>query len=149
MSNNDPESYGDYSVDDEDQLEPGDTLEDADIDDELDRGFSPPEHYSAAQRHGTTAREAEEGETLDERLSQEEPDPDPYAEDEPPDEAESAGEHEVGNRRAGRLVDPGEGSGEDVEKAMIGRDVGIDGAAASAEEAAMHVLDGEAEEDAD
>ncbi len=47
---------------------------------------------------------------------------------------------EVGGRRAGRLVDPDEGTGEDTEKDLFGTDVGIDGAAASAEEAAMHVV---------
>ena len=47
---------------------------------------------------------------------------------------------EVGGERAGRLVDPNQGIGPDVEKHLIGDDVGIDGAAASAEEAAMHIV---------
>jgi hypothetical protein len=47
---------------------------------------------------------------------------------------------EVGAERAGRLVDPDRGSGEDLEKDLVGTDVGIDGAAASAEEAAVHVV---------
>ncbi len=47
---------------------------------------------------------------------------------------------EVGGERAGRLVDPNQGIGPDVEKDLIGDDVGIDGAAASAEEAAMHIV---------
>ena len=42
--------------------------------------------------------------------------------------------------RSGRLVDPDGGSGEDTEKDLVGDDVGIDGAAASAEEAAVHVV---------
>ena len=50
---------------------------------------------------------------------------------------------EVGDARAGRLVDPDEGLGPDIEKDLVGDDVGIDGAAASAEEAAMHVIDEE------
>ncbi|KOX18784.1 hypothetical protein ADK67_35120 [Saccharothrix sp. NRRL B-16348] len=41
--------------------------------DPLERGVEPPEHWSAADRHGTTKRELREGETLDERLAQEEP----------------------------------------------------------------------------
>ena len=43
--------------------------------------------------------------------------------------------------RAGRLVDEDEGLGPDVEKDLVGEDVGIDGAGASAEEAAVHVID--------
>lgn len=41
--------------------------------DPLERGVEPPEHWSAADRHGTTPRELREGETLDQRLAQEEP----------------------------------------------------------------------------
>jgi len=41
--------------------------------DPLERGVDPPEHWSAAARHGTTPRELREGETLDQRLAQEEP----------------------------------------------------------------------------
>ncbi|MGX1254439.1 hypothetical protein RKD48_006950 [Streptomyces ambofaciens] len=36
---------------------------------------------------------------------------------------------------------PDEGAHEDEEPALVAMDVGIDGAAASAEEAAMHVVD--------
>ncbi|MER6984744.1 DUF5709 domain-containing protein, partial [Streptomyces carpinensis] len=43
--------------------------------------------------------------------------------------------------RSGRLVAPDEGAHEDEEAALVAMDVGIDGAAASAEEAAMHVVD--------
>lgn len=149
MSNTDPgdrESYGDYSVDDETQLNPEDTLGDQDVDDELDRGYTAPEKWSVAQKYGNTPWEEEHGEPLDDRLAQEEAEPDPYLEAEDLDEQESDDEHEVGDRRAGRLIDPDEGFGEDTEKDMVGRDVGIDGAAASAEEAAMHVV---SDEDAD
>ncbi len=59
---------------------------------------------------------------------------------EAPDTSEIVNDGEVGDRRAGRLVDPNEGIGEDTEKDMIGEDVGIDGAAASAEEAAVHIV---------
>ena len=48
-----------------------------------------------------------------------------------------------GDRRAGRLVDPDEGVREDAEKDLVAEDVGIDGAGASAEEAAMHVASDE------
>ena len=49
---------------------------------------------------------------------------------------------EVGNVRAGRLIAPDEGAGEDEDSEPYADDVGIDGAGASAEEAAMHVVDG-------
>lgn len=101
----------------------------------LDSGYSPPEKYRG-EGFGTTADEALQGESLDERLRQEEPDTDPYAE-----EGEDLDDGEVGRERAGRLVDPDEGFGEDTEKDLFGEDVGIDGAAASAEEAAVHVVD--------
>ncbi|WP_141012507.1 DUF5709 domain-containing protein [Nocardioides sambongensis] len=132
----DREVYGDYSVDDENQLDPADTLEDADLDDELDRGYSPPERYSAAQRQG-------EEEGLDGRLAQEEPEVDAALADDPEryDERVADYEPEVGDQRSGRLVDPDQGFGEDQEKSMVGDDVGIDGAAASAEEAAMHIIE--------
>lgn len=138
---NDPETYGDYSVDDETQLQPEDTLEDGDVADEMERGYSPPESYSPAQRYGNTHWEAEHGEPLDDRLAQEIPEPDPYvqAAAEEPDEQFADGEREVGDVRAGRLVDPDRGVGPDSEKDLVGDDVGIDGAAASAEEAAVHV----------
>jgi len=101
----------------------------------LDSGYSPPESYRG-EGFGTTAEEALEGETLDERLRQEIPEPDPYAPVE-----EDLDDGEVGTERAGRLVDPDEGFGEDVEKDLVGEDVGIDGAASSAEEAAVHVVE--------
>lgn len=49
-------------------------------------------------------------------------------------------EAELEGQRAGRLVAPDEGAHGDEEKAEVGRDVGIDGAAASAEEAAVHIV---------
>jgi hypothetical protein len=100
----------------------------------LDSGYSPPEAYRG-EGFGTTADEQLQGESLDERLRQEEPEPDPYAE-----AGEDLDDGEVGDERAGRLVDPDGGIGEDLEKDLVGEDVGIDGAAASAEEAAMHVV---------
>ena len=43
--------------------------------------------------------------------------------------------------RAGRLVAADEGVRTDTEKDLVAEDVGIDGAAAGAEEAAVHVVD--------
>jgi hypothetical protein len=43
--------------------------------------------------------------------------------------------------RAGRLVAPDLGFGEDAEADLIAEDVGISGGAASAEEAAVHIIE--------
>ena len=52
-----------------------DTLSGAPGDDPLDRGVVPPERWSAGVRFGDTATEQSEGESLDQLLSEEEPDP--------------------------------------------------------------------------
>ena len=142
----DRESYGGDQVDDEDQLQPGDTLDDGDLEDVLDRGFSPPDRAPWGYDDFPTEAEQRQGESLDRRLSEEEPDVDPYAEE----EARSASDHEDENAldeqlgldeadaRAGRLVQPDGGHGPDVDGQEVATDVGIDGAGASAEEAAMH-----------
>ncbi|NYI09129.1 DUF5709 domain-containing protein [Nocardioides marinus] len=132
------ETYGDYSVDDEDQPVGLDNLTDVegDVEDELDRGYSPPEKYSPGQGYGNTPYEEATGESLDQRIAQEVPEPDPYT-DVPTEDLDDG---EVGDQRAGRLVDPDQGLGEDTEKDLVGDDVGIDGAAASPEEAAVHVV---------
>jgi hypothetical protein len=137
--NEQDDTYGDYSVEESDQLTGEDTLADGDVEDQLDRGYSPPEKYSPAQGFGNTPYEEAVGESLDQRVAQEVPEADPYAQAEAEaDREQVAGE--VGDERAGRLVDPDMGLGEDVEKDLVGDDVGIDGAAASAEEAAVHVV---------
>jgi hypothetical protein len=124
---------------DQDQLQPQYSLNDRGVDDALDEGYSPPEKPSALLRHG-------EHESLDDRLAEEVPEPDPYAEPEPEDnltvrdELENIDDGEVGDQRAGRLVDPNLGIGPDVDKDLIGQDVGIDAGAASAEEAAVHIV---------
>jgi len=87
---------------------------------------------------GNTADEALQGESLDQRLRQEVPDVDPYAVD-----GENVGGPEVGSDRSGRLVAPDQGLSEDDEKDLVAEDIGIDGAAASAEEAAVHVVEDE------
>jgi len=140
VGENQQENYEGYSVDDEDQLQEEDTLVDRGLDDTLDEGYSAPEKWSPAEGYGNTQLEEEMGETLDQRLRQEEPEPDPYAE--AADEGEQVG-GEVGEDRAGRLVAEDEGLGPDEEKDLVAEDVGIDGAGASAEEAAVHVVDEE------
>nr|WP_232523649.1 DUF5709 domain-containing protein [Nocardioides sp. MAH-18] len=114
---------------------------DGDVDDPLDRGYSPPEKYSAGQGYGNTPWEEEHRETIDQRIEQEEPEADPYDEALSADDEELLEDGEVGDARAGRLVDPDQGGAEDEEKDLVGDDVGIDGAGASAEEAAMHVVE--------
>ena len=138
MTENNREDYGSYSVDDEDQLQPTDTLNDRGVDDLLDEGYSPPEKWSAGEGFGTTPDEALQGESLDQRIAQEEPEADPYAED-----GEDVGGPEVGVVRSGRLVAPDEGAHSDDDDELVAEDVGFDGAAASAEEAAVHVVDDE------
>ena len=126
---------------DQDQLQPYMNLEDRGVADALDEGYSPPERPSALIREGPH-------ETLDQRLSEEIPEPDPYAEDDVDEEdnltvradEENLDDGEVGDLRAGRLVDPNGGIGLDDDKDLIGEDVGIDGGAASAEEAAVHIV---------
>jgi hypothetical protein len=148
-----------YSVDDEDQLQPEDTLDQDDVADALDRGYSPNETPRGVDAFGTTAREQSEQETIEQRIRQEEPDP-TSAYGAPDDESgldrervggddpdsldaedDCVGDSQVGNRRAGRLVAEDEGAHEDTDKDSFARDVGIDGAAASAEEAAVHIID--------
>jgi hypothetical protein len=138
MSEVSREYYGSYSVDDEDQLQFSDTLDGRGVSDLLDEGYSPPEKWSAGEGFGTTAAEALRGETFEQRLAQEEPDIDPYAVP-----LEDVHGPEIGRNRAGRLVAPDEGSHFDLEEELVAADVGIDGGAASAEEAAILVVDDE------
>lgn len=109
-------------------------LQDA-TDDPLDVGYSPPERWSPAEKFGNTPYEEAVGETLDQRLAQEEPEQTAFG------DSDEVFDDEVGDERAGRLVDPDEGIGEDTDSELFGTDVGIDGGAASAEEAAVHVVD--------
>ncbi|MBD0863325.1 hypothetical protein IA539_19315 [Gordonia sp. zg691] len=149
-------SDGEFSLDEDDQLQPEDTLDDRGIDDVLDEGYSPPDYAPKGAVHGLTAREQADGETLDERLAEEEPDVgavDPLdeitaeersrtdwrAHDSDTDDEFDTGD-EVGDRRAGRLIAPDEGSGIDTEPDAVASDAGIDGAGASAEEAAVHLI---------
>lgn len=129
-----------------DQLSREDALAGAenDVEDELDRGYSPPEKLSGNMRHGTTTAEVLEGESFEERLEQEQPEADPY-DAAASEDVNDIDDGEVGDERAGRLVDPDQGGGADLEQAMVGEDAGIDGAGAGAEEAAVHVVpeDGE------
>lgn len=153
----DGESYHGYSVDDEDQPQgDGDSLvDDRGLSEPLDEGYSPPEKWSAAQGFGNTPLEESMGESLDQRVEQEVPEADPYdvaAQEaergeldplvaEQPGSREPELDAEDGGERSGRLVADDEGVRTDTEKDLVATDVGIDGAAASAEEAAVHVVE--------
>jgi len=120
----------------EDQLQPQDTLDDRGVDDILDEGISPPEQLRGANAKGTTPAEAQEGETIDDRVRQEEPEVWEDAEAErDADILDGPVGGEVGDERTGRLMASDETTDEYAE------DEGIDGAAASAEEAAVHTID--------
>ena len=163
----------DYEQDQDGIINPEDELSEGPMDKVLEQGYSPPERPLALDKFGTTLTEEREGESLDQRLAQEEPDPAlevDLVEGEPPLRASEEGDvpddvdlgeaeipddvvdygvvddGEVGDARAGRLVDPDAGGTGDNEKDLVGYDVGVDGAAASAEEAAMHIV-GETEAD--
>ncbi|MFB0614968.1 DUF5709 domain-containing protein [Streptomyces sp. AGS-58] len=125
-------------------LDVEDTLDFDGIAEPLDRGWSPPERPWAVEHIGVTAAERKAGESLDQRLAEELPDLATPRGDGIGDCDGTDGElldNEVGNLRSGRLVAPDEGAHEDEEPALVATDVGIDGAAASAEEAAIHIVD--------
>lgn len=136
-----------YQPDNEEQadsapLDLEDALDERDYDDTLDEGYSPPEKPLGATKPGITAAEQREGETLDQRLAQEVPDVQADEErlgDLPGGEGELV-DPEAGRERSGRLVAPDEGAHVDTDKEMTASDMGIDAGAASAEEAAMHVV---------
>lgn len=130
--------------DDAGLLDAEDTLESDGVGNPLDRGWSPPERPWAVEHVGVTAAEGRVGETLDQRLAEEMPDiavPDDDGIGDWPDGDGEPVDAEVGDARSGRLVAPDEGVHEDEESGLVATDVGIDGAAASAEEAAVHIVD--------
>ena len=145
------EDLEDYQVQDT-----TDTLIGAPGDDPLDRGVVPPERWSGDIRRGD---QGGQGESLDELLAEEEPDDtleltadELEIDDEEPEDLyadEDAGDEDVDglllddgpDPRAGRLVAEDEGAHPDEEEDLVASDVGIDGGAATAEEAAVHVVE--------
>src|SRR6266540_3564960 len=101
-------------VEDDGVLDASDTLDDDRVADPLDTGIAAADRWAGANRFGTTPAEERAGESLEQLLAEEEPDVDPYT-----DAAD----------------------GEDEEADAVARDIGVDAGAASAEEAAMHVVD--------
>lgn len=122
-------------------LEPDESLDDVVVEDVLDEGYSPPERPWALGEWGFTAREAFGHESLDGRLARELPEVEPAAGDGLGDAEDTDGEPydmEVGTARAGRLADF-DGDFDDIQY-LYAVDVGVDGGAASAEEAAVHIV---------
>jgi hypothetical protein len=178
--------------DEESTLDDNEVLDPIDEDDNTndpeasvyDTSWVPDDRPSHRTDYGDTLTEMREGESLDRRLSEDEPDlleqelGDPVdqilglrgdAEDDPNVEEDRdarlateadddpevraalardggdtdvpAAEFEEQQPRAGRLVEPDEGLESDTEPDLIARDAGISGAGASAEEAAVHIID--------
>ena len=131
----------------DDQLRPEDSLIDRGTEDILDEGYSPPEQpygrgvlsdRRKASMSGLRERRARNplsriGNPLDTDEQQ--------RSDEAEREIEFPQRREVGRVRAGRLIAPDRGFGEDTEAELVAEDVGISGGAASAEEAAIHIID--------
>lgn len=131
------------ATDEGEQLQPMDTLDDRGVEDILDEGISPPEKLRGSTAKSVTPAGEIEGETIDDRLPQEEPDPQQdlaYGVTADAQESEELDDGEVGEQRSGRLVAPDEGATEDTDAELVADDTGIDGAAAGAEEAAMHTV---------
>jgi hypothetical protein len=112
------------------------------IRDVLDTGWSPPDRPWAVDDWGMTEWEEATGEGLSGRLARELAErEDEVVGDGLGDTSDTDGElidHEVGRGRAGRLLETGTQWG-DLGPEWHASDVGIDGAAASAEEAAVHL----------
>lgn len=110
------------------QLDASQTMESTVGDvDGLDAGYVPPDRPYVLDEPGMTGAGMRRGDSLDERLAREVPE-----------------EQVADPDRAGRVVIAGEGAALETPDAMDGVDVGIDGGGASAEEAAVHQVDGDA-----
>jgi hypothetical protein len=148
------EDLEDYEV-----LDANDTLDGDPGDDPLDRGIVTPDRWSAGVRYALKGEE--DSESLDELLDEEEPDDTVDPDEDSWDE--NATYQDVGrlerdeeaDPRSGRLVSPDEDT-DDVSDTLykredeeVARDTGIDGGGATAEEAAVHVIDDPEDDDED
>jgi hypothetical protein len=134
----DAEEQEGYPAEDDGVLDPSDSLETDNLDyDPLDTGIIPPDRYRTMGLIGLTPAEVEQGgETLEDQLAQEEPDVDPAATDDRWQDGPGP--------RAGRLTQDMRDPQDGIELTAV--DCGIDGGAASAEEAAIHVTTQEQDE---
>jgi hypothetical protein len=158
----DPSDQTFDTPEDDGVLEPDDTLETDDLsDDPLDTGIEPPDRYGASNWYGITEPEARRGESLDQLLAEEEPDPNSTVafglgpeggrggESDDDVDFQQELEDEVGEfGDGGPVVDdrwsegPGPRSGRLAKDGRLAAtDVGPDAYGASAEEAAVHVID--------
>ncbi|WP_299537142.1 DUF5709 domain-containing protein [uncultured Streptomyces sp.] len=126
-----------------DDLDLENVLDERDLDDQMEEGYSPPEKPLGVEKYGTTGAEEREGESLDQRLAQETPDVEPVPGDGIGDLTDGDGEPEddvvSDGPRAGRLAQDRSEPGRAND--VVAHDVGIDGGAASAEEAAVHLVE--------
>lgn len=129
-----------------------------------DRGAGAEDRPLGVEKFGTTHAEAEQGESLDQRLAEEVPDGDGHdpvddvVADDPelfgvsPEETDdrvlgdaygdpqgSGGNGGYAEESVGRVVAPDEGAHTDVDRDAVATDVGRDGGDLSAEEAALHL----------
>jgi hypothetical protein len=140
------EDLADYEV-----LDANDTLDGNPGDDPLDRGVVTPDRWSAGVQYALKGEE--DSESLDELLAEEEPDDTVDDDEESWDENETDADvarlerDDDADPRAGRLAATeadvyGDGDLRAVQDGeLLASDTGIDGGAASAEEAAVHVID--------
>lgn len=129
MSATDPLEHGGTGRGPE-NFDPIENLLGDDPDETMQTGYSPPDHEPRSLRRAPTPEEERRGVTVDDYLAQEEPDIDPAD--------VVAGEPD---RRAGRLVSPGEALDHREVPDGVAEDVGPAGYAASAEEAAMYLAE--------
>lgn len=119
----------------------GFTADTQEVTGEAGEGMEPPRDVAlAVDDFGTTPREMHDGESLDGRLSREEPE---VLDSADRDADESAGSDTPFDERAGqgvgRLVEPDEGARTDSEPDMVAADAGTDLGGYTAEESAMHL----------
>lgn len=116
---------------DTDQLQNDDTLMGGGVENVLDEDFSHSPPYRQHPHELTTELEQEEGDSLSDRLDQEQPDvwqQDPAPGSRDPD-------------RTGRLVEDDVDASHYHASDVTAEDVGVAGGDVTAEESAMHVLD--------
>src|SRR3954447_7941512 len=134
-----------FDDDDLELLPTDESLDGDELGDEVDElTYSPLDYRPAELTWGFTPREARTHEPLAARLAREVPDDiDDNLGDGLGDTSDTDGElldDQVGTLRAGRIVFA-EPDSLEPEAEFWGRDVGIDGGASSAEEAAIHIVE--------
>ncbi|CCH77339.1 Adenosine deaminase [Nostocoides japonicum T1-X7] len=114
-----------------------------------DEPVVPPDMMPRGTEWGTTPAEEEQGESIEQRIAQEEPDPEPDdatvgGDDPDAIDAEDdwlGDDGEVGDGPPVRVVSDDEGDRPDTDSQAWGRDAGFDDDGGSAEESAMHVIE--------